>query len=1613
MGQLTDVRLLLPFIALCMIDGALSACQTDIADTSSFEYDTRCFYIVSKSFSNWLEAEKHCQSQLSGHMAMPESQALLDMIGSGSYYIGHNILDSEYLCNDTASCLPHWTYPNGTTIDIFSPGQPDNRNNQGQMCMVLKHGQLQDRICDESFGAICEGDAFLGDCQSGVQLQVCNGDHFQYATTGPPYARSTRMSFGCGTSTIEAECVGPPYGWYYFRPPYVTCGKCDVVEYDGRCFYIVWKNAIEDSWIAAETFCQNTVNGHLAYPESVGLLEAISEKANFTTQYFFIGSNIRSKDYKCNSRDTCSPFWKFPNETNIPLNLFTSQDPGNQGAGNQHCTVLRPDMKLLGDYKCFSDRGAICEVDAAAKYPAGCTSGPIVEGPYVYSTPYSNASAEQPYPPGTIATITCSVLPLCDREFQAECIGGRFQWYFKDYHPFLCTPCENCTVPPPEPPACARRIGDNHGLQYHHHSSTASYECYGSLQYVAEATCNAGVWDFPGCPELNGTLEFERKCYFVTLEEQHSWIDAEKNCQAKFNGDLAFPESKEQLKAIYDTVSPTFPTFLHMAPHVTDVEYDCQSSTECISYWTYSNSSTIPLTLYNSAEDEPKQNRCNRLQLTSAKQQTMATGSCDAQLGYVCEINTRADFASECSSPPNELVCNSSQFIFDHSGFPYPNGTTATLVCSSGEVKAECLGQPLNWFFLDNSLEACGICEQGDCVTPPPHLPCGFPSQALHPVPFKDGERVNYTCPVNAATNAEMVCTNGTWAGKCADDENVEYDCQSSTECISYWMYLNSSTIPLTLYNSAEDEPKQNRCNRLQLTSAEEQTMATGSCDVQLGYVCEINARDDFASECSSPPNELVCNSSQFIFDHSDFPYPNGTTATLVCSSGEVKAECLGQPLNWFFLDNSLEACGICELGDCVTPPPHLPCGFPSEALHPVPFKDGERVNYTCPVNAATNAEMVCTNGTWAGKCPDDEIRQMTVSEMLPVNRGPLSYPAPPVDGHFLLGTQITWKADAYNCSSSDCDSLWFDENNQSLAENVTGARNDKKCLAQNQQGLIAVDCTTSNFALCKVLTGVTDHVCSTPLIPAGCTPTFDQNSDSQGAYPSGTTMTLNCLCTPSCRVLVNATCYGHPVNWFYRMYPTSICESIFEFEGQCYLLPSLEHDLQNATAYCRNEVQGYVPPAIASPVFIQKIQERILAKGMDEQISVLFSTHLTYNESAYLCATTDDCNALWLDESGQPLTQVETTPGDGPDKCLGLNVTTGVYRNQLCTSARYFLCRIQPMDAKFATESTTEETVTDSTTVHTTTLEATTLDTTTLETTTLETTISESAEWTSRMTDANSESTTVADTTRSGGSPSPSTADTALDSSTPPTTFAMSASSEDKRSSVTVETRTTGNASSTERLTEITTQPSEEKPHVCRPRNEVDAPTETPFGFGPPTFPIALARTLEQRGRHSCFGFYWLSILNRRIQHIRNAEDRVPVVLFDEVVLVLVLGPLLFYGLALPTQMLERVAMKEIIMCPREPTSVLLLQSAPLRTGELLRHSRRDGQSQCRFYLVFKLFVDVGLVFDRVRWILELHTDCVDLSFSAGFQLMPLDSLVVLLHGFHQKLPLPRKLNQ
>ncbi|CAG0901477.1 unnamed protein product, partial [Cyprideis torosa] len=399
--------------------------------------------------------------------------------------------------------------------------------------------------------------------------------------------------------------------------------------------------------------------------------------------------------------------------------------------------------------------------------------------------------------------------------------------------------------------------------------------------------------------------------------------------------------------------------------------------------------------------------------------------------------------------------------------------------------------------------------------------------------------------------------------------------------------------------------------------------------------------------------------------------------------------------------------------GDCIYPPPNIPCGKPPENIHPAPFKNGESISYTCPVHSNDTQFMICDNGTWVGGCQGDphifavrdecyvvlpgsdkieghavSCNNLSEGYLAPAPQYPLEVAnalpsAPPGTGNVLLGTHLTSNPESYSChTNQNCESLWTDEIGASL--NITFQGANKTCLVLNDNGGFAShQCNQPASAICRVLTGNQNSTCSTPQDFPNCMATFSTQAVGD-RYPFGTVMDLNCSCPAAskCYVRLSATCYGYPVDWFYDSTPSTPCAPLFEFGDYCYSIVESSATLENATMHCKNEYDGYVTQAISSLDFVQTVQEKYSAMTLNG--SIIFSTHLTYNESAYTCSNESDCNSLWKDEDGAPLTNVTTLPGTDANKCLELDVLTGNYKNQECLSPHLYICKIQPLDTNF-----------------------------------------------------------------------------------------------------------------------------------------------------------------------------------------------------------------------------------------------------------------------------------------------------------------------------------------
>ncbi|CAG0900646.1 unnamed protein product, partial [Cyprideis torosa] len=518
------------------------------------------------------------------------------------------------------------------------------------------------------------------------------------------------------------------------------------------------------------------------------------------------------------------------------------------------------------------------------------------------------------YPRGSTANVTCTIdFPNCQRTFQAEC-GGRYGWYLKLFnmsHLEFCEPCTECFYPPPEPTPCTRFVEPyNESIPYSH-GDVVQYELLGQPGLVVNATCDDGYWDFPGIPER----------------------------------------------------------------YIENLVYSCATPEECSTFWTYPNGTNISVTLFTATGNEPDMTgTCNEL----FDLDSLRTAPCNESKHFVCMIDESQNFVEECPTPLNPKICNSTHFVFDEQpvgvGTSYPVGTVAELTCSRGTVQAECLGEPLGWFFHNDSLAACGICEPGDCLYPPPKTPCGIPAEEIHQAPFQDGESFRFNCP--QGNEANVTCMNGTWVGGCEEDphvfgigdecfvvrpqmdtiENQAVFCNN----LSQGYLAPASSDPVGINDSLTDilEPADhlflgtqltynesaytcsgNDCNSLwkdehgeSLTSLEtvpgtdpnkclildtrNGTYRNQECVSPQLYICRIQP-PDISFECGEVPSitdHVPTNQSNDFGARIDVDYScpcdNGT--------GTVPAVCLGHPVGWLF-PRGIHICDICTTTESTT----------------------------------------------------------------------------------------------------------------------------------------------------------------------------------------------------------------------------------------------------------------------------------------------------------------------------------------------------------------------------------------------------------------------------------------------------------------------------------------------------------------------------------------------------------------------------------------------------------------------------------------------------------------------------------------------------------------------
>ncbi|CAG0902310.1 unnamed protein product, partial [Cyprideis torosa] len=474
--------------------------------------------------------------------------------------------------------------------------------------------------------------------------------------------------------------------------------------------------------------------------------------------------------------------------------------------------------------------------------------------------------------------------------------------------------------------------------------------------------------------------------------------------------------------------------------------------------------------------------------------------------------------------------------------------------------------------------------------------------------------------------------------------------------------------------------------------------MQDAPCNELYRHVCEIDAQSSDSSPDCSFPNEYICNSSSFNFSQSGPPFPIGTTAELQCKNGLLRGECLGGPFNWYFEvpDHWLSKCGVCDPSDCTTPPPPMPCAYNTTEIHEPPFSHGETLNYTCPVHAVQNATLACVNTTWVGGCTSDphvltyngecyyletdseDTMEKQESFCHNLYQGHLAPPIPFPSGFtnktVYVGAHLTFNDAIYNCSGTDCDSIWSEELDPLTIQ--SSIHNSTKCLALDPNGFIALDCLSPAGALCRVVTGRNDFSCpDQPPSLSKCSQITNPGEGAQVSY--GAKRLMSCSCESElCQQKTKAICTGYPMYW-YLLYPTLECQRKFAFDGHCYGVVRQQKNVTDAALYCNNFPAHFLAPAMASTLYTQKVHDFYRTRNMNTAVPLLVGNHLTHTESAYTLETQPEWDALWMDEKNDVLVPVSMNLSKSPlSKCLALDVESQRYINVDCSTEGFFACR-------------------------------------------------------------------------------------------------------------------------------------------------------------------------------------------------------------------------------------------------------------------------------------------------------------------------------------------------
>ncbi|CAG0899020.1 unnamed protein product, partial [Cyprideis torosa] len=185
---------------------------------------------TASNITNWLDAEKFCQSKWRGHLAQPGARDFLEVLSAhfnlttnATVFLGSHITYNQSECNSRETCGPLWKYANGTHIpmEFFADNEPGNQGMEGEKCLSAVFVSEEAHLADETCGYQPDP------CKTSPFASLCGG-----FSEGPlaTYERNTEETALCSDgSEIKATCLGDPFQWYYSGNLSNSCDLCNVL----------------------------------------------------------------------------------------------------------------------------------------------------------------------------------------------------------------------------------------------------------------------------------------------------------------------------------------------------------------------------------------------------------------------------------------------------------------------------------------------------------------------------------------------------------------------------------------------------------------------------------------------------------------------------------------------------------------------------------------------------------------------------------------------------------------------------------------------------------------------------------------------------------------------------------------------------------------------------------------------------------------------------------------------------------------------------------------------------------------------------------------------------------------------------------------------------------------------------------------------------------------------------------------------------------------------------------------------------------------------------------------------------------------------------------------